>query len=173
MVEADRLANFTEAGPPPCSPQMPSLMFGRVLQPLLGNQLDHRTDAHLPSMVTKSRTRIPPAGSSSRDFGVSSRIMKAKVKVTVGSLVPKEKNSRRVGDLVGGDRRAQRQLDHRADVTVRRHAGLVGHFNLATRVDAGLELGLMPTSGTMISGATCSPLAATGSRFEDKRTCIS
>ena len=42
-----RWQNFTDSGSPPCSPQMPTFRFGRVLRPLLGGHLHQLADAFL------------------------------------------------------------------------------------------------------------------------------
>ena len=102
-----------EAGSPPCSPQMPSLMSGRVARPRSAASLDQLADA----LDVEADERILRVDALARHRCVRKRagVVAADAERGLGQVVGAEREELAdLGDLARHQRGA-RQFDHRAD----------------------------------------------------------
>ncbi len=90
-VSPMRWQNFTESGSPPCSPQMPSLISGRVLLALLDRDLHQQANARLIDGRERILLHDLQFRIAGRNEPESSRLMPSAI--CVRSFVPKLKNS--------------------------------------------------------------------------------
>ena len=124
------------AGSPPCSPQTPSLSFGRALRPALGGHLDERADALLierDERILRQDARLDVRGQELP--GVVAREAHRGLREVVRA---EGEELRRLRELAGQDGGA-RQLDHRAEREGDRLAAFVEDL-LRDVVDDGARL---------------------------------
>ena len=156
VVEPDPLNWQIDSGSPPCSPQMPTLRSGAGRAALLDADLASTRRRRRVERLERVDRQDLPLDVVGQEAALTSSRLKPNV-ICVRSLVPKLKNSAS-GDLVGRQRRP-RHLDHRAELVVDLHAGLL--LELFGRPRGALrERGssfTCPTSGIMISAIGLPP----------------
>ena len=102
----------TEAGSPPCSPQMPSLRSGRVLRPRSTADLDQLADA---LVVERDEGVVLEDAALLVVLQERAGVVAAEAEGGLGQVVGAEgEELGRLGDLAGAQAGA-RQLDHGAD----------------------------------------------------------
>ena len=161
----------TDAGSPPCSPQMPSLRSGRGLAAALGRDLDQLADAL--DVERREGVLLEDAALLVRRRRNVAGVVAARAERRLREVVGAE------GEEVGvlGDRRrpqrGARQLDHGADEVVELLARHLADFRrdlVDHRLRSARAPSPWPTSGIMISGITVLPcfFCTSRGRLEDR-----